>query len=38
MKDKLIEIKEAALSELKNINVSQEMETLRVKYLGKKGE
>ncbi|MNO67788.1 Phenylalanine--tRNA ligase alpha subunit [compost metagenome] len=38
MKDKLIEIKEAALSELKNINVSQDMETLRVKYLGKKGE
>lgn len=38
MKDKLIEIKEAALSELKNIDVSQDMETLRVKYLGKKGE
>lgn len=38
MKDKLIEIKEAALSELRNVNVSQDMEALRVKYLGKKGE
>lgn len=38
MKDRLFEIKEAALAELKNVNVSSDAENLRVKYLGKKGE
>ncbi|MDD7793998.1 phenylalanine--tRNA ligase subunit alpha [Clostridium sp. 'White wine YQ'] len=38
MKDKLVEIKEAALAELKNAKISSEVENLRVKFLGKKGE
>ncbi|WP_238884857.1 phenylalanine--tRNA ligase subunit alpha [Clostridium sp. YIM B02551] len=38
MKEKLVEIKEAALAELKNAKISSEVENLRVKFLGKKGE
>lgn len=38
MKDKLKSIREAALSELSEAKSSRELEAVRVKYLGKKGE
>lgn len=38
MKEKLEEIKNIALSELKAAGNSEQLESLRVKYLGKKGE
>lgn len=38
MQEKLIAIKENAFNELTNVNTSSELEEIRVKYLGKKGE
>jgi len=38
MREKLKQISEQALSELKNIVSNSELESVRVKYLGKKGE
>ncbi|EOR26783.1 MULTISPECIES: phenylalanine--tRNA ligase subunit alpha [Clostridium] len=38
MQEKLIAIKENAFNELTNVNASSELEEIRVKYLGKKGE
>ena len=38
MQEKLNEIKENALKELENLKTSAELEEIRVKYLGKKGE
>ena len=38
MKEKLIELKNNALEEIKNSTKIEEIEDLRVKYLGKKGE
>ncbi|EEH97616.1 phenylalanine--tRNA ligase subunit alpha [Clostridium tertium] len=38
MQEKLMSIKENAFNELTNVNTSSELEEIRVKYLGKKGE
>ncbi|MCR1949690.1 MULTISPECIES: phenylalanine--tRNA ligase subunit alpha [unclassified Clostridium] len=38
MQEKLMAIKENAFNELTNVNTSSELEEIRVKYLGKKGE
>jgi phenylalanyl-tRNA synthetase alpha chain len=38
MQEKLISIKENAFKELTNVNTSSELEEIRVRYLGKKGE
>ena len=38
MQEKLMSIKENAFNELTNVNTSLELEEIRVKYLGKKGE
>jgi len=38
MKDWLIELKESALREIKNIKSSEELENWRIKYLGRKSE
>lgn len=38
MQEKLISIKENAFKELENANTSAQLEEIRVKYLGKKGE
>lgn len=38
MKEQLLQIKEESLEQLKNINDIKEIENLKVKYLGKKGE
>ena len=38
MKDKLQEIKERVLKEIKDINIPEELEKLEKKYLGRKGE
>lgn len=38
MQEKLMSIKENAFNELANVNTSSELEEIRVKYLGKKGE
>ena len=37
MKEELIKIKETAAQELSTINTLQDLEGIRVKYLGKKG-
>jgi len=38
MKEQIAKIKEQALKEIENSNILQELENVRVKYLGKKGE
>jgi len=38
MKEKLNMIKNSALEELKNAKIKEELEAIRIKYLGKKGE
>ena len=38
MQEKLLNLQEAALSEIKDIQDIEQVESLRVKYLGKKGE
>ena len=38
MQEKLLNLQEAALNEIKNTSSIEEVESLRVKYLGKKGE
>ena len=38
MKDKLFEINQKALDEIKNIDTLNALETVRIEYLGKKGE
>src|SRR5699024_10144392 len=38
MKEKLIQIKEEALSDIENMKDLEELEKLRIKLLGKKGE
>ncbi|KYH35494.1 phenylalanine--tRNA ligase alpha subunit [Clostridium tepidiprofundi DSM 19306] len=38
MKEKLNVIKNSALEELKNAKIKEELEAIRIKYLGKKGE
>ncbi|EPZ60887.1 aminoacyl tRNA synthetase class II, N-terminal domain protein [[Clostridium] sordellii ATCC 9714] len=38
MQEKLLNLQEAALSEIKDMQDIEQVESLRVKYLGKKGE
>lgn len=38
MKEKLLEIKKSAMEDLKNVKGKTDLENIRVKYLGKKGE
>ena len=38
MKEQIAKIKESALTEIENCKTLQELDNVRVKYLGKKGE